>query len=265
MTAEPAAAPAPPDAADGFAAEHAQHAADLALWRAVAARTGGPVLDLGCASGRVALPLAADGLEVWAVDADHRMLAALAQRAAGRGAEVAVRIRTVAADMRHLDLGRRFPLAIAAMNTLQVLLEPADQLACLRALAAHLDDTGELWFDVTMPEPGEIAGALGLVRAGGEHRDADTGELLVHTTWYEGWDPVTGTADYTRRIDRVAPGGAVRTVLRRHSVHLFSPPELAHLLARAGLEVVQCWGGFAGEPLDASSLHQVYRCRRGAP
>lgn len=252
------------DAARAFAAEHAHHTADLVLWRAVAGRLGGPVLDLGSAAGRVAIPLAEDGHEVWAVDADPHMLTVLAQAAAGVGAGVAQRIRTVPADLRALDLGVRVPLAIAAMNTLQVLLEPDDQLAALRGIREHLAEDGELWFDLAMIDPGDIAGALGLVRAGGRHQDAESGDLMVHSAWYDAWDPVSQTADFTLRVDRVAADGSVRTSLREHAVHVFTPPEVGHLLARAGLEVVQAWGGFAGESLEAGAEHQVYRCRRSS-
>ncbi|MGE3139883.1 MAG: class I SAM-dependent methyltransferase, partial [Thermoleophilia bacterium] len=80
------------DAARRFTAEHAHYTEDLAFWRATAARTGGPVLDLGCAAGRVAIPLARDGHEVWALDASLEMLAELGQRLAAEPAEVAGRV-----------------------------------------------------------------------------------------------------------------------------------------------------------------------------
>lgn len=253
---------ADPGAAAGFAREHAHHTEDLALWRAVASRSGGPVLDLGCAAGRVAVPLARDGCEVWALDADPAMLVEVAQAAAAAGPEVAARVRTVPGDLRGFRLGVRVPLAIAAMNTLQLLLTPEDQLACLTAVRDHLTDDGEMWFDVSMPDVADVAGAIGLVRSGPRHRDEATGALLVHSSWYDGWDPVTGTAEYSLRIDTITADGAVTSVVREHAVHLFTPGEIIHLAARAGFEIVQSWGGFAGEPLEAGAAHQVHRLRR---
>lgn len=248
-------------AARGFAAEHAHYTEDLPLWTAVAARADGPVLDLGCAAGRVSIALAEAGVEVWAVDHDPHMLAEVAHRAAAAGAEVAARIRTVPADLRALELGVRVPLAIAAMNTLQLLLTPDDQLACLAGVRAHLAEGGEFWFDVSMPDIADLADSVGLVRAGAEYDDPDTGERLIQSSWYDSWDPVSHTAEFTIRVDRIGTDGLVRTALRRHAVHLFTPPELHHLLARAGFAVVQAWGGFAGEPLEDGASHQVMRCR----
>jgi predicted RNA methylase len=72
--------------------EHAHYTEDLPLWRAIAHNTDGPVLDLGCAAGRVALALAQDGSRVIALDGDPAMLEALARNAEAAGAEVAARI-----------------------------------------------------------------------------------------------------------------------------------------------------------------------------
>ena len=88
---------------------------DLPLWRELADREGSPVLDVGAGTGRVALDLARRGHEVVAVDRDPVLLDALADRGAGLAVSV------VAADARAFDLGRRFPLVIVPMQTLQLL------------------------------------------------------------------------------------------------------------------------------------------------
>jgi SAM-dependent methyltransferase len=240
--------------------EHAHHTEDLPLWRSVAREVGGPVLDLGCAAGRVAVPLLEDGLEVWALDADAGMLAEVEARAAALGPAAAARLHTVRGDLRDFALGGTVRLAIAAMNTLQVLLTPEDQLACLLRVREHLDaGDGELWFDVALPDLADVAGALGVVRAEGVHRE-DDGTALWHSSWFEDLDPLTQTVSFVRRVEEVSPGGAPRAFHRRHVVHLFQPAELEHLLARAGLRVLDRWGDFAGGDLEAGSVQQVYRC-----
>jgi SAM-dependent methyltransferase len=95
---------------------------DLALWRALAQETGGPVLDVGAGTGRVALDLAAAGVEVVALDLEPELLQALTARAARRGLSV----ETVAADARTFDAGAgRFALVIVPMQTLQLLPDAA--------------------------------------------------------------------------------------------------------------------------------------------
>jgi len=112
------------------------YAEDLALWRELAQHRGGPVLDIGAGTGRVALDLARHGVEVVAVDVDEDLAAALRERAAGLPVEV------VCADGRDLELGRRFPLVLVPMQTLQLLGGAAPREHLLRAVLAHLAPGG---------------------------------------------------------------------------------------------------------------------------
>jgi SAM-dependent methyltransferase len=247
-----------------FALEHAHFREDLPLWRAAAARCGSPVLDLGAAAGRVAIPLARDGHEVWALDRSEAMLAELGRRLEREPPDVRARVHPVRgglAEVADLGLPGGVRLAFAAMNTLQVLTDPADRRACLRGVAGLLADGGELAFEVGHPDPDEIVATMGVERSGGHHRDGAGGPLLLHYGWYDGWEPATRTLEFTLRIEVHTPGAAPREVLRHHRVHVFWPDEIATLLADAGLEPVEVAGGFHGEPPDREHERRVYRCR----
>jgi SAM-dependent methyltransferase len=109
---------------------------DLPLWRALAGAAGGPVLDVGAGTGRVTLDLASRGVPVVALDANGSLLEALERRAA------ALPVETVEADAREFDLGRRFPLVIVPMQTLQLLGGPDGRTAFLRCALEHIDPDG---------------------------------------------------------------------------------------------------------------------------
>ena len=114
--------------------ECGRYRGDLEVWLALAGRRGGPVLDLGCGTGRIALALADAGFAVTAVDLDPVFLAALAERAEGR------EVRTVEADVTNLGpLGEeRWPLVILPMQTIQLLDGSSARRRMLREVRRHL-------------------------------------------------------------------------------------------------------------------------------
>jgi SAM-dependent methyltransferase len=109
---------------------------DLPLWRLLARVADGPVLDVGAGTGRVSLDLAVRGVAVVAVDAEAPLLAALDRRADG------LPVETVVADARTLALGRRFPLILVPMQTLQLLGGADGRAAFLRGALDHLESGG---------------------------------------------------------------------------------------------------------------------------
>ena len=118
--------------------ECAAYTADLELWRELADAAGGPVLDLGCGTGRVALDLAARGHDVTALDSEPEFLRVLGARARESG----LRVRTEVADARSFTLGREFALAIAPMQVVQLLGGASGRLRMLGCAREHLRPGG---------------------------------------------------------------------------------------------------------------------------
>jgi len=109
---------------------------DLPLWRQLAAGTGGPVLDVGAGTGRVTCDLAAQGVDVVALDREAALLAALEHRVAGLAVE------TLQADARDFALARPVSLIVVPMQTLQLLGGRAGREAFLRCAWTHLRPGG---------------------------------------------------------------------------------------------------------------------------
>lgn len=130
------------------------YAADLPVWARLAGASDGPVLELGCGTGRVALRLAAGKNEVWAVDADASLLASLQERAAAQGLPV----RAICADIRALDLDRDFELILAPMQLLQMLGSAAARHAALERAAGHLAPGGRLAAAIVEPPSPSLDG-----------------------------------------------------------------------------------------------------------
>jgi len=118
--------------------ENGSYAEDRELWRALADRTGDPVLDVGAGTGRVTLDLARRGHTVTALDHDAALIAELNRRGAG------LPVDTVVADARQFELDRRYALCIVPMQTIQLLGGHEGRLGFLRAAQGHLVPGGVL-------------------------------------------------------------------------------------------------------------------------
>ncbi|MGN6276470.1 MAG: class I SAM-dependent methyltransferase [Solirubrobacterales bacterium] len=112
--------------------------ADLRLWEELAEGCDGPVLDLGCGTGRVALHLARRGHRVIGVDRDHELTPELAERAGD------LPVETICADALDFELAEPVGLALAPMQFLQLLGSAESRIRCLRRVAAALRPGGLL-------------------------------------------------------------------------------------------------------------------------
>jgi SAM-dependent methyltransferase len=130
--------------------ECASYDADLPLWRELAAGADGPVLDLGCGTGRVALDLAARGHDVTGIDCEPSLVDALLARARARG----LRVHAELGDARSFSLGRTFALAIAPMQVAQLLGGPEGRAGMLSSARRHLIPGGLLAIALADPLKG---------------------------------------------------------------------------------------------------------------
>jgi SAM-dependent methyltransferase len=118
--------------------ECGSYSADLEFWRTLAARTGGPILDVGAGTGRTALALARDGHEVTAIDLDDELLETLRERAGD------LEVTTIVADARAFWIGDTFPLIIVPMQTIQLLGGTEGRARFLECATFHLESPGVL-------------------------------------------------------------------------------------------------------------------------
>ncbi len=125
---------------------------DLDLWRLLASEADGPVLDLGCGTGRVALDLAGRGHDVRGLDLAPELVEAFNARSAAAGLTASATV----GDGRDFDLGERFALVLAPMQFVQVLAGGGERLSCLRCALRHLRPGGRVAVAIVDGMPPEL-------------------------------------------------------------------------------------------------------------
>ncbi|HKS95839.1 MAG TPA: class I SAM-dependent methyltransferase [Terriglobia bacterium] len=130
---------------------------DVAFFVEIARDSGGPVLEIGCGTGRVLIPTARAGVEIVGLDASPAMLSRCREKLAAEREEVRSRVKLVEADMRDFDvapaMGAPAPFALVTIpfRPFQHLYTVDDQLACLASIHRHLRPGGKLVLDVFNP------------------------------------------------------------------------------------------------------------------
>jgi SAM-dependent methyltransferase len=216
----------------------AQDPGDLDLLLALAARAGGPILELAVGSGRLAVPLAEDGHEVTGVDLDAAMLARARERADAAGKAVARRVRLVRDDARSvrlLDAGD-YRLACIPLNSVFLMGTRADQAAAIATLAAHLAPGGLAMVDAWLPDADDLARYDGRLVLEWVRDDPATGRVVTKTGSAV-YDATTASVALTTIFEEGRPGEPPVRWVRSDRLRLVGPDELVAFAEAAGLVV----------------------------
>lgn len=226
--------------------EFATREHELPFFRRAAARTGGPILEVACGTGRLTVPLAEDGHEIVGLDLSAPMLERARKRAAAHG----VTIQWVHADCRTMAIGRRFALIFSATGAMQHLLDFEAARAFLAAARDHLAPGGTLILDVFNPDIRKLARPPISYRFK-QFTDAAGETITVDATSRYAADVQQLRFNLEYRIgDRL-----VRE--KRVTMRCFFPEELLALCRNAGFEVAARYGDYEESPFTADSARQI--------
>ena len=197
---------------------------DVAFYLEEARRSGGPVVELGVGTGRIAVPLGADGIRVIGVDSSRAMLEVCARQAALAGVTLDLRV----GDLREPPVTERVPLVICPFRSLLHMHTDEDRLGVLCAAYDLLLPGGRFVFDVFTPDADDIA------QTNGRWLEREPG-IFEHAVWDES----------ARTLTLRVRGDERETTM---ALAWLSPDEWRGLLERAGFEIEACYGWFDRTP-----------------
>jgi SAM-dependent methyltransferase len=199
---------------------------------------GGRALELAIGTGRIALPLAARGVEVHGIDASEEMVARLRAKPGGD------RIPVTIGDFADVGVEGSYALIYVAFNTFFALLSQDDQVRCFANVAAHLADGGVFVLEAFVPDLARFDRGQ-RVQATRVEADWLTFDVSLH-------DPVEQRVSSQHVL---VDGNGVR--LRPVELRYAFPSELDLLARLAGLQLRERWGGWKREPFTARSGSHV--------
>ena len=215
---------------------------------------GGPLLDLACGTGRMALRMAAQGYQVTGVDITPEMIARARQKAAQSGAS----IEWVVADARAFHLQKQFRFIYMLENVFQFFLTREDQEAMLACVREHLRPEGCFLFETRNPNPRNLQQ---LRRPEPEQFTLpDGGQLVITAQMY--YDPMTQIQHYTGFLTFSHPGGQQEVRTHRTALRYVYPQEMEALLFHNGFKIRTCYGSWQQEPLTEMSRSMIYVCQK---
>ncbi|MFW6051878.1 MAG: methyltransferase domain-containing protein [Myxococcota bacterium] len=231
---------------------------DVRFYADLAEEHGGPVLELGAGTGRVALEIARRGVDVLGVDRMPEMLARAEERRAREPRRVRERVAFRKGDILRMRLRRRFPLVISPFNVFMHFYERVQVERALRTVRAHLTPRGRFAFDVLMPDARDLSRNPSKVYKGGTVTDPTDGRKYHYAENFQ-YDPVRQVQWITMAFQPVDDPDDLSITPLAH--RQFFPAELETLLHYNRFEVEERYGGFDRSRLTGASESQVVVAR----
>ena len=232
--------------------EYASQHEDVMFYLGVASDLGGPILELGCGNGRIALPLARAGHEITGLDLCEPMLAAFRSRLAQEPAAVRDRVTIRRQDFLHLDGDRTYPLVLLPFNALHHCATHRDLLSLFEGVHRNLAPGGRFLIDCYLPDPALYRRDPNARYEERIFNHPTTGERLV--SWERGWyDPRT-QVHHVVYIYQHADGYEHEDQI---DFRMYYPQELRALIDWGGFRIIDDAQDFSGTPVSPEALKWV--------
>jgi len=236
---------------------------DLPFYVDLAKQIGGPILEMGCGTGRVLLPIARMGIEIHGLDNAPTMLGILRERIQNEPEQVRSQIALHQGDMRQFRGQKKYALVTIPFRPMQHMYTLEDQVAALKTGAFHLDNDGILALDVFFPKF--------------QLMDVGIGEEMLELEWPARSHPGRIVRRYFKKdaVDKIHQVFSATFIFRtyhnetlvseeteRIKLSYYAYPQLKALFRLAGLEAVEEYGSFSKTPLDNTAKEMIFLLRR---
>jgi SAM-dependent methyltransferase len=227
--------------------------ADLPLYRRLAGENGGPILELACGTGRIALDLAARGYTITGLDISPAML----QKARQKQSQTAQNIEWILSDMRAFNLNRIYRLIILGFNSICHIHDRLSLEGMFRCVLNHMDDESRFVVAMFVPDFTFLCRNPSDRFPVGRRNHFDTGDVMVFET--NTYDPATQINHITWYYQ--VPG-CTEEIAVRNNMRMFFPQEFHTYLHYNGFTIDTVYGDYDSRSFSNASKMQIYVLRK---
>lgn len=248
--------------------EYGENLGDIPFYLGLA-QEAEKTLELGCGTGRITIPLAAEGCRIWGLDLSESMLERARAKKAGLAPEARGNVTFLQGDMSEFELEQSFELIFVPFHSFQHLHTVQQQLDCLTCIRRHLTPEGIVAINLMNPNLSGLSvrgdGACPVIREHAcDHTDEQGRQVCVSSTTSH--DPLTQIIHDERSYETLDEDGTVlqrRVIFQefRYCHHI----EFEHLLFRAGFTSTALYGGYEGEEFDGFGTELMFLARVMTP
>ncbi len=226
---------------------------DIKFYVEEALFSNGDILEIGCGTGRVAIPMAQTGANVTAVDISEAMLKTLSSKISSKN----INLKPIKMDMRALSLPNRFDLIIIPFHGFQSLLQYEDQSECLESLRNHLARDGTLIINLFVPdrnmleqEQDKVYFIKNVLLPG-----ADRSITLRHSSRFDIPNQIIDTKLF---IDFSEGGRIIESRIKDFSLRYIHRYEAEYLFKNSGFKLTNLFGDFERNNFDPYSEEMIW-------
>jgi len=222
---------------------------DISFFVEMAEASGGPVLEIGCGTGRVLIPTARAGIEIVGLDLSSSMLSICREKLSREPTEAQSKVQLVEGDMRQFDLGREFRLATIPFRPFQHLVTVEEQLSCLKSIHRHLVPGGRLVLDLFNPDLRYLVEEGGTVESIPEPEfTMPDGRRVIRRGRIVSRDWFNQVQDIEMIYYVTHSDGRQERLVHRFAMRYLFRFEAEHLLARCGFQVEDVYADYDRSP-----------------
>lgn len=228
---------------------------DIPFYVEEATRAGGAVLELGCGTGRVSIPIAQAGIDVVGIDSSSAMLTRAREKSRETGTS---HLKLLRADMRNFNISSKFNLVIIPFRGLLSLLSVDDEIRTLMNIKRHLAPGGKLIFDIFVPDLNMMVQEGDVPYHFRDVTDPETGKRLI--IWNQAnYDAFSQVMDIRTIIEQLDESGRVSSKMYRDfALRYIFRWEMHHLLSFCGYDVRALYGDFERSQFYVDSTEMVW-------